>query len=148
MKAMKNKRLAMCVAGAVSLVCITLLLNQYHEQRSINNAKSVVINLYTMNEGLDRINSIDNVRKLCTPEVANQLIEDYDDKLLYKYLEQSGSDASVRIKYATESYVVYSIVSDNINEDRKFIFIYQADWKGKICAVEEAELNDFVTDDI
>lgn len=135
------------VAGIIASICITLLANQFAERRKVQTAKNVVINLYTMSNGVDRIESINKVRKLCTNSVSNKLIEDYDDKLLYKYIEQQGAAATVRIQYATDSYVIYSIVSDCINEDRKFIFIYDTNKSGKICAVEEAELDDFVTDD-
>lgn len=56
-----------------------------------------------------------------------------------------GITTSVDIKKATSTYVIYSLVNDNVDETRRFIFMFDCNRSGKISYVREAEIYDFST---
>lgn len=91
-----------------------------------------------------QLNMVD-LKSITTKPVFNQLTIDNEDRSLYTYVKFKGETTSVDVKKATSNYVIYSIVNDNVNSERRFIFMFDTDTSGKISWVREAELYDFVT---
>lgn len=85
------------------------------------------------------------LKAITTEAVFNQLTVDNEDRALYTYVQFAGDATSVNIIKATSSYVLYSVNNVNIDEQRRFIFMFECDGSGKISYVREAEINDFVT---
>lgn len=86
-----------------------------------------------------------DLQKITTEPVFNQLTIDNENRALYTYVKFKCETTSVNIIKATSSYVLYSLKNNNVDSERKFIFMFDCDKTGKISYVREAEINDFVT---
>lgn len=91
-----------------------------------------------------QLNMID-LKSITTEPVFNQLTIDNEDRTLYTYMKFKGITTSVNIKKATSTYIIYSIVNDNVDETRRFVFMFDCNRSGKISYVREAEIHDFST---
>lgn len=91
-----------------------------------------------------QMNMID-LQEITTEPVFNQLTIDSEDRSLYTYVQFHGNPTTVHVVKSTPSYVIYWIENSEIDEDRRFIFMFDCNSTGKISWVREAEINDFVT---
>ena len=91
-----------------------------------------------------KVNMID-LQAITTEPVYNQLTIDNENRTLYTYVKFRGDPTSVNIIKSTADYVIYSIDNDSIDEDRRFVFMFDCDSSGKISHVREAELYDFTS---
>lgn len=72
-------------------------------------------------------------------EVFNQMTANNSDRILRIYLKFNANPCYVNVIDATPAYIVYSLVSESIENNRCFLFAYKV--KGnKIVDIKEAEL--------
>lgn len=133
--------ITLCVALATLFVVKELTLQK--QKRELGEQAVRLMYQFVEVEQL-QFNMID-LQSITTEAVFNQLTIDSEDRALYTYVKFLGLTTSVEIIKSTSSYVLYSINNDNIDSERRFIFMFDCDSSGKISYVREAEIYDFVT---
>jgi hypothetical protein len=89
----------------------------------------------------------ESLKSITTEDVYNQLTVDNDQRMLNTYLKFNEDASSVNVEKSTDSYVIYSLDCDSIDESRKFVFLFDVNSSGKISYVRECELIDFIAGD-
>lgn len=145
----RSEFLKMLKSIALVTICILALLAtvsaaNINKQRQKAGEQAVKLMYQFVDLQQLQLNMID-LKAITTKPVFNQLTIDNEDRSMYTYMKFKGTKTSVKITKATSTYVLYSIENDNIDSDRKFIFMFDCDKTGKISYVREAEINDFVS---
>lgn len=143
----KNGKLSIlitCIATCILLSSFILLGITQIQSKRTETAVEAVKDLYQFNQVNELNNNMKNLKKITTSSVYNQLTVDNEERTLNTYLKFKGNPTTVNVIDVTNSYVLYSLTNENIDEDRVFIFMYSFDSKGKICKVRESECLDFL----
>lgn len=85
-----------------------------------------------------------DLKLLTTNDVFAYLTIDNEERTLCTYLKFKNEPVSVNVIKSTSSYVLYSLDTEAISEDRIFLFLFDVDSSGKISGVREVEGIDFV----
>ena len=134
------------------VVCfvVTLFCGLYAKECSINELKTklgieAVKCLYQFTDSAQlQMNMID-LKAITTDAVYNQLTIDNEKRSLYTYVKFYDDITSVKIIKATPNYVLYGVQNDNVEQERRFIFMFDCNSAGKIVYVREAEIYDFTS---
>lgn len=137
------KSIAFVTVCALALL-ITVSATNMNKQKARIGEQAVKLMYQFIDLQQLQLNMID-LKSITTKPVFNQLTIDNEDRTLYTYMKFKGTTTSVDIKKATSTYVIYSIVNDNVDETRRFIFMFDCNHSGKISYVREAEIYDFST---
>ena len=145
----RSEFLKMLKSIVLVTICILALLVTFsaaniNKQRQKAGEQAVKLMYQFVDLQQLQLNMID-LKSITTKPVFNQLTIDNENRSMYTYMKFKGTKTSVKITKATSTYVLYSIENDNIDSDRKFIFMFDCDKTGKISYVREAEINDFVS---
>ena len=87
---------------------------------------------------------MNDLKKITTGAVFNQLTIDNEERTLNTYLKFKNKAVTVKVVKSTSDYVLYRLETENISEDRLFAFFFDVDDSGKISYVREVEAIDFV----
>lgn len=87
---------------------------------------------------------MNDLKKITTDAVFNQLTIDNEERTLNTYLKFKNKAVTVKVVKSTSDYVLYRLETENISEDRLFAFFFDVDDSGKISYVREVEAIDFV----
>ena len=87
---------------------------------------------------------MNDLKKITTDAVFNQLAIDNEERTLNTYLKFKNKAVTVKVVKSTSDYVLYRLETENISEDRLFAFFFDVDDSGKISYVREVEAIDFV----
>lgn len=82
------------------------------------------------------------LKKITSGAVYDELTIDNEERLLNTYLKLKGNTCLIHVIECTSDYVTYSLETETIDKDRKFIFMFEVRG-GKIIKVKEAECIDF-----
>ena len=82
------------------------------------------------------------LKKITSSAVYDELTIDNEERLLNTDLKLKGNTCLVHVIECTSDYVTYSLETETIDKDRKFIFMFEVRG-GKIIKVKEAECIDF-----
>ena len=131
----------------IFIITVVLLrklnLNHIYETKR-QLGENAILAMYDYNnvEQLDAQMTV--LRAMTTEEVFNQLSIDNKVRTLRVYYKFKQDSVHVNIIKSTDSYVLYSLINENIDEDRIFIFMFDT-CNGKISYAREEECIDFVT---
>lgn len=132
---------ALLITLAILFLSETFTMQKQKKELGIKAVKC----MYEFTEvGQLQFNMFD-LQKITTEPVFNQLTIDNENRALFTYVKFKCDRTSVNVIKATSSYVLYSLKNDNVDSERKFIFMFDCDKTGKISYVREAEINDFIT---
>ena len=84
------------------------------------------------------------LQAITTDEVFSQLTIDREERTLYTYLKFKNKPVTVNVLKSTASYVLYNLETENISENRIFMFMFDVNSSGKISYVREVECIDFI----
>lgn len=145
MKEIKSSLKWVVLTFVISLAALYIIQSATIQQQRRELGEQAVRLMYQFTE-IEQLqfNMID-LKEITTDPVFNQLTIDNEDRTLYTYVKFLGNPTSVNIIKSTSTYVLYSISNTNIDEERRFIFMFDCDNSGKISYVREAEIYDFNT---
>lgn len=124
----------------VSIVLLAIF-RQPGSKKNIGIA--AITDLYQFRSVDDIQFQLNNLKRITTKEVFNQLTIDNEERRLNTYLKFEEASSLVKIQKATSSYVIYSLECDSIDSDRDFVFFFDVNNSGRISKVRECELVDF-----
>lgn len=81
---------------------------------------------------------------ITTDEVFRQLTIDSENRTLNTYLKFQGKPVTIKILKSSNDYVLYSLDTVSIENNRTFLFLFTVNETGKINWVREMETIDFV----
>ena len=139
LKKLENKLYGMCIVLLVGIVIFSVLNNRNYSAV----AEQVLYDLYTYRTDESYATQINDLKKFVSDEVFMQLTST-ENLTNLNYILWAKKYTDVKVVEATESYVVYYLSSEGFSESRRFIFLYDTNWYGKIVRVREAELYDFI----
>lgn len=84
------------------------------------------------------------VQKLVTEDVFSDLTIDNEQRTLSTYFKFKDASVHVNVLKSTDSYVLYSLDSEAISADRKFILIFSVNEEGIINEVKEMECYEYL----
>ena len=84
------------------------------------------------------------VQKLVTEDVFSDLTIDDEQRTLSTYFKFKDASVHVNVLKSTDSYVLYSLDSEAISADRKFILIFSVNEEGVINEVKEMECYEYL----
>lgn len=84
------------------------------------------------------------VQKLVTEDVFSDLTIDNEQRTLSTYFKFKDASVHVNVLKSTDSYVLYSLDSEAISVDRKFILIFSVNEEGVINEVKEMECYEYL----
>lgn len=84
------------------------------------------------------------VQKLVTEDVFSDLTIDNEQRTLSIYFKFKDASVHVNVLKSTDSYVLYSLDSEAISADRKFILIFSVNEEGVINEVKEMECYEYL----
>lgn len=84
------------------------------------------------------------VQKLVTEDVFSDLTIDNEQRTLSTYFKFKDASVHVNVLKSTDSYVLYSLDSEAISADRKFILIFSVNEEGVINEVKEMECYEYL----
>lgn len=84
------------------------------------------------------------VQKLVTEDVFPDLTIDNEQRTLSTYFKFKDASVHVNVLKSTDSYVLYSLDSEAISADRKFILIFSVNEEGVINEVKEMECYEYL----
>lgn len=140
----KYKLTTIIIIGLLGLLVSVIGIVLSHKHNSKNtavNAVNLMYNFDTYDEVYNK--QMEELKEICEPEVYNKLNVINIDRALNSYLRFKGNPSKVVIKEVTESYVLYTIDSISITENRMFLLMYKVNWKGNLEYVEECEIVNF-----
>lgn len=136
----------------VLLVAIAFVGGLFVDAQLSNNrtvdqeiGKAAVLSLYNFQTVEELSDQMDDLKKITTEEVYNQLTVDRTDRALNVYLKFKAKPTVVQFETITDSYIIYSLATESIQADRKFAFFYNVNKNGLIDKVRESEIVDFTT---
>lgn len=139
LKKLENKLYGVCIVLLVGIVIFSVLNNRNYSAV----AEQVLYDLYTYRTDESYATQINDLKKFVSDEVFVQLTST-ENLTNLNYILWAKKYTDVKVVEATESYVVYYLSSEGFSESRRFIFLYDTNWYGKIVRVREAELYDFI----
>ena len=139
LKKLENKLYGVCIVLLVGIVIFSVLSNKNYSAV----AEQVLYDLYTYRTDESYATQINDLKKFVSDEVFVQLTST-ENLTNLNYILWAKKYTDVKVVEATESYVVYYLSSEGFSESRRFIFLYDTNWYGKIVRVREAELYDFI----
>ena len=139
LKKLENKLYGVCIVLLVGIVIFSVLSNKNYSAV----AEQVLYDLYTYRTDESYATQINDLKKFVSDEVFVQLTST-ENLTNLNYILWAKKYTDVKVVEATESYVVYYLRSEGFSESRRFIFLYDTNWYGKIVRVREAELYDFI----
>lgn len=84
------------------------------------------------------------VQKLVAEDVFSDLTIDNEQRTLSTYFKFKDASVHVNVLKSTDSYVLYSLDSEAISADRKFILIFSVNEEGVINEVKEMECYEYL----
>ena len=85
------------------------------------------------------------LKEITTEEVFNQLTIDNEQRTLNTYLKFKQDSVTVEIVKSTNQYVMYHLHTNNVSEERLFVFFFNVNDNGLIDNVREVEAIDFIS---
>lgn len=131
------------IAGSITLVLgAGIVLGGIRLQKADTGVKAVKL-IYDFETAYELNDQMVDLKKLTTKDVYNSLTIDNADRTLNTYLKFKNKPVEVEIIKSTDSYVLYRLNTEVITTNRKFIFVFDTDWLGRINYVREMEVIDF-----
>lgn len=127
----------------ISLLIVSFIIFYCIRLNSDECGEELVKALYQFQSAQELDSNMKVVKRLCDEETFSRLTIDNENRTLRTYLKFKGKPVSVDILRKDKNYVLYSINTEYIGSQRKFIFIYDTNWIGKINYVREMECIDF-----
>lgn len=131
----------------IVLIILSLFLYKVYDKNKVNEsimvAEEAVMCMYNFTDAYNLADNMVRLKELCEDNVYKQLTIDNKDRTLQTYLKFKGEPVSVNFINSTSSYIMYSLETKYISEDRKFVMFYEV-YKNKLSAVREMECVDFV----
>lgn len=141
---MLSKVIKGCI-GAIILTMAAIWFSWFFTERNSARlgvrAVKLLYQFYDLNE-LDK--NMTDFKKIVSNSVYEELTIDNEERLLTTYLKLKGNTCIVHVVESTADYVIYTLETDTIENDRKFIFMFSTEG-GKIIKVKEAECIDFTS---
>lgn len=145
-KAVAVKIFKMFFTAAVVFLFCDFVIGRLTSRTRIDCAERAVRLLYDYGTVEQLESQQEQLKKIVTSDVYNQLTVDNEERRLNTYLKFGEDAVTVKIVGATSDYIVYSLDCMTIDPSRKFIFRYWLGGSGKIVRVVESELIDFMDD--
>lgn len=141
------KHLQLIVIGALAIILFFVLYNDTgNEYLAVDTGVDAVKYLYNFDSVKQLDSHMENLKKITTESVFEQLTIDNTNRTLNTYLKFKGEPTKVIIHEATDTHVLYSLDTKYVDSDRVFAFVFNLNENGKIEYVREMECIDFVTD--
>lgn len=129
---------------AIVVVVFTTRHQKIIAKQKITIGEDLVKALYDFKDAYQLDSNMVTVKELTTDAIFNDLTIDNEQRALTTYLKFNSGCSTVKVIKSTESYVMYSLVSESIAEDRIFVFFFDVDNDGKVCWFKEVEGIEFV----
>lgn len=84
------------------------------------------------------------LKLITTTPIYNDLTIDNEERTLNTYLKFKNKSVTVNVIKSTSAYVLYSLKTEELSEDRVFMFLFETNKVGKISWVREMEVIDFL----
>lgn len=128
------------------LVCIILFINnkQLIKEEKEQIGLTAVKALYDFRDAYQLDSNMVTLKEITTEPVFNDLTIDNEQRTLNTYLKFEGKSVTVNILKNTDSYVLYSLNTEKISDERIFVFFFDVDKEGKISWYKEVEGIEFV----
>lgn len=131
------------IAGSITVVLgAGIVLGGIRLQKADTGVKVVKL-MYDFETAYELNDQMVDLKKLTTKDVYNSLTIDNADRTLNTYLKFKNKPVEVEIIKSTNSYVLYRLNTEVITTNRKFMFVFDTDWLGRINYVREMEVIDF-----
>ncbi len=141
---MKNFILLLCFLVCLCLFCFGMWRIFSVEVPIDGIGRKALLSLYDF-DSLDEFESnIEVFHSYVTDEVFDKMTADNTDRMLLVYLKFRGNPTKVKIWEEEEDHIIYSLLSDSMEAERRFFFGYDVE-DGKITSIREGELIPFPT---
>lgn len=117
--------------------------NSVDEKKRLLGEKAVLL-LYDFGTPEQLNYQMRGLKAITTEPVFNQLTIDNEDRTLNTYLKFKNEAVTVNVIRSSSDYVMYSLSTPNISEERVFVFFFEVNDGGIIEYVREAEVIDFI----
>lgn len=145
-----SKRKKCCLIGlfCVVLIFITVFIQRQYNKTLENNKSALGEQLVKALYDYDSVYELDAqmtiVKSICSEAVYNDLTIDNEQRTLTTYLKFKQDPVHVIIHNSEYGYVLYSLQTDSVSEDRLFCLYYRIGAEGKIDWVKEVECIEFL----
>lgn len=138
-----------CTA-VVSATAVFLFLLMYRntilEKQAAELGETAVKLLYDFGTAEQLDYQMIGLKEITTDAVFDQLTIDNEERTLNTYLKFKNKPVTVKVIKSTSNYVMYSLNTEYISDDRIFVFFFELDTiKNKIKSVREVEAIDFIS---
>lgn len=147
----KSKSLLKTFFAAIIVTCtivivlkISSVLNYNHDCAALGVQAVKAMYNFSSPEELDY--QMYSLQQITTDDIFNQLTIDNTNRTLSTYLKFKSKPVTVHVIESESNYVIYSLETENVSENRKFVFFFHVNTRGLIDKVEEVEAIDFVQD--
>lgn len=120
-------------------VALTLFYGFVQIKKSENLGQNALRSLYEFYSLEEFEQNIERFHSYVTDEVFEQMTANNTDRVLGVYLKLKANPCSVNIIEVKSNYIVYSLLSDSIEPERRFLFVFGVK-NAKIDYIKEAEL--------
>lgn len=145
-----SKRKRYCLIGlfCVVLIFITVLIQRQYSKTLESNKSALGEQLVKALYDYDSVYELDAqmtiVKSICSEAVYNDLTIDNEQRTLTTYLKFKQDPVHGIIHNSAYGYVLYSLQTDSVSEDRLFCLYYRIGAEGKIDWVKEVECIEFL----
>lgn len=144
----KQKKYCLIVLFCMVLIFTTVIIQrQYNKNLSKNKValgEQLVRALYDYDSVYELDAQMTIVKSICSDAVYNDLTIDNEQRTLTTYLKFKQDPVHVVIHNSEYGYVLYSLQTDSVDEDRLFCLYYRIGTEGKIDWVKEVECIEFL----
>lgn len=131
------------IAGSITVVLgVGIVLGGIRLQKANTGVKAVEL-MYDFKTAYDLNDQMTELKKITTTDIYRELTIDNADRTLNTYLKFKNKPVEVEIIKSTDNYVLYRLNTEVITTNRKFMFVFDTDWLGRINYVREMEVIDF-----
>lgn len=131
------------IAGGITVVLgVGIVLGGIRLQKANTGVKAVEL-MYDFKTAYELNDQMSELKKITTTDIYRELTIDNADRTLNTYLKFKNKPVEVEIIKSTDNYVLYRLNTEVITTNRKFMFVFDTDWLGRINYVREMEVIDF-----
>lgn len=140
----KGNIVQITILGVLIIGAVYIIWSVSNKADNVEIGMKAVRYMYHFQSLKELDDNMDRLKKITSDEVYEKLTIDNTDRTLRVYLKFRNKPVIVNVEKATENYVIYSLISENISANRKFVFFFETNREGTIVDVRESEVVDFV----
>ena len=137
----KIKIISGVIIGTTLISLVGIIAYRTSQIRKVG--RKAVMCMYNFKDAYELDENMSDLKKITTDDVFSSLTIDNVDTTLNKYLRFKDKPCYVNIQSYGLDYVIYTLDTESISNDRLFMFHYSVGLNGKINEFEEYALIPF-----